>query len=66
MRCSKRPQTRYCLELEDDVLKNLKYEDFLELVKETSDDFSEIQDLVTRFGLLPMVAVVFQKRLSKP
>ena len=37
-----------CLELEEDVLKNLKYEEFLELVKETSDDYSEIQDLVTR------------------
>lgn len=37
-----------CLELEEDVLKNLKYEEFLELVKENSDDYSEIQDLVTR------------------
>lgn len=41
-----------CLELEEDVLKNLKYEEFLELVKETSDDYSEIQDLVTRFETL--------------
>mmetsp|Transcript_12310 Transcript_12310/g.29883 ORF Transcript_12310/g.29883 Transcript_12310/m.29883 type:complete len:336 (-) Transcript_12310:551-1558(-) len=41
-----------CLELEEDVLKNLKYEEFLELVKENSDDYSEIQDLVTRYETL--------------
>ncbi|CAD7958644.1 unnamed protein product [Amoebophrya sp. A120] len=41
-----------CLELEEDVLKNLKYEEFLELVKENSDDYSEIQDLVTRHETL--------------
>ena len=37
-----------CGELEQDVQKNLRYEEFLDLVKHSSDDYSEIQDLVTR------------------
>merc|ERR1712087_994655 len=41
-----------CQELEEDVARNMKYEDFLEKVKETCDEYSEIQDLVTRHDTL--------------
>jgi len=42
-----------CKDLEDDVDKNTKYEEFLERVKETdADNYSEIQDLVTRYETL--------------
>ena len=37
-----------CEELGEDVSKNLKYEEFLESVKDQSDGYSEIQDFVTR------------------
>lgn len=43
---------RQCQELEEEVTRNMKYEEFLERVKDTSDDYSEIQDLVTRFETL--------------
>merc|ERR1719443_2061566 len=41
-----------CAELEEEVARNMKYEEFLERVKDTCDDYSEIQDLVTRFETL--------------
>jgi chromosome segregation ATPase len=42
-----------CKSLELDVDKNTKYEEFLERVKETdADNYSEIQDLVTRYETL--------------
>jgi hypothetical protein len=41
-----------CQDLEEEVAKNMKYEEFLESVKETDDNYSEIQDLVTRFETL--------------
>jgi myosin heavy subunit len=42
-----------CKDLEEDVERNMKYEEFLERVKETdADNYSEIQDLVTRYETL--------------
>jgi len=41
-----------CQELEEDVARNMKYEDFLEKVKDTCEEYSEIQDLVTRHDTL--------------
>jgi len=41
-----------CAELEEEVTRNMKFEEFLERVKETCDDYSEIQDLVTRYDTL--------------
>jgi len=41
-----------CEELEDEVTKNMKYEEFLERVKDNVQEYSEIQDLVTRFETL--------------
>jgi len=41
-----------CEDLEEEVARNMKYEEFLELVKETCDDYQEIQDLVTRYDTL--------------
>jgi DNA repair exonuclease SbcCD ATPase subunit len=41
-----------CQDLDEEVAKNRKYEEFLESVKETDDNYSEIQDLVTRFETL--------------
>jgi septal ring factor EnvC (AmiA/AmiB activator) len=38
--------------LEDEVSRNMKYEEFLERVKDTCDDYQEIQDLVTRYDTL--------------
>jgi chromosome segregation ATPase len=44
---------RECQSLEEDVDRNQKYEEFLEKVKETdADNYSEIQDLVTRYETL--------------
>ncbi|KAF4675291.1 Coiled-coil domain containing 42 [Perkinsus olseni] len=39
-------------ELQHEVGKNLRYEAYLELVKESSDDYSEIQDILTRYRTL--------------
>jgi len=41
-----------CTELEEEVTKNMKYEEFLERVKDTCEEYSEIQDLVTRYDTL--------------
>jgi len=41
-----------CAQLEQEVTVNVKYEEFLEKVKDSSDDYSEIQDLVTRYETL--------------
>jgi len=41
-----------CFALEDEVTKNMKYEEFLERVKDNVQEYSEIQDLVTRFETL--------------
>eukprot|EP00747_Dinoflagellata_sp_TGD_P162705 gnl/TRDRNA2_/TRDRNA2_180603_c0_seq1.p1 gnl/TRDRNA2_/TRDRNA2_180603_c0~~gnl/TRDRNA2_/TRDRNA2_180603_c0_seq1.p1 ORF type:complete len:438 (-),score=117.15 gnl/TRDRNA2_/TRDRNA2_180603_c0_seq1:92-1273(-) len=41
-----------CSELEEEVARNMKYEEFLERVKDTCDDYSEIQDLVQRYETL--------------
>lgn len=41
-----------CVELEDEVARNMKFEEFLERCKDTCDDYSEIQDLVTRYETL--------------
>jgi hypothetical protein len=43
---------RTCAELEEEVARNMKFEEFLERVKDTCDDYSEIQDLVTRYDTL--------------
>ncbi|KAF4706334.1 Coiled-coil domain containing 42, variant 2, partial [Perkinsus olseni] len=39
-------------ELQHEVGKNLRYEAYLELVKESSDEYSEIQDILTRYRTL--------------
>mmetsp|Transcript_118169 Transcript_118169/g.335190 ORF Transcript_118169/g.335190 Transcript_118169/m.335190 type:complete len:383 (-) Transcript_118169:164-1312(-) len=39
-------------ELEEEVARNMKYEEFLESVKDTDENFQEIQDLVTRYDTL--------------
>lgn len=41
-----------CADLEEEVARNMKYEEFLERVKDTCDEYSEIQDLVTRYETL--------------
>eukprot|EP00397_Hematodinium_sp_SG-2012_P032005 GEMP01034038.1.p1 GENE.GEMP01034038.1~~GEMP01034038.1.p1 ORF type:complete len:375 (+),score=100.29 GEMP01034038.1:65-1126(+) len=41
-----------CAQLEQEVARNIKYEEFLEKVKDSCDDYSEIQDLVTRYETL--------------
>mmetsp|Transcript_78795 Transcript_78795/g.219021 ORF Transcript_78795/g.219021 Transcript_78795/m.219021 type:complete len:380 (-) Transcript_78795:103-1242(-) len=41
-----------CAELAEEVARNMKYEVFLEHVRNTSDDFQEISDLVTRYDTL--------------
>lgn len=41
-----------CAELDEEVTRNMKYEEFLELVKDSCQEYSEIQDLVTRFETL--------------
>jgi hypothetical protein len=41
-----------CVELEEEVARNMKFEEFLERCKDTCDDYSEIQDLVTRYETL--------------
>lgn len=43
---------RQCGELEMEAARNMKYENFLEMVKDSSDEHSEIQDLVTRYETL--------------
>merc|ERR1719314_27348 len=44
--------SRQCVDLEEEVKRNMKYEEFLERAKEYSDEFSEIQDLLTRYETL--------------
>jgi len=41
-----------CADLEEEVARNMKYEEFLERVKDTGDEYNEIQDLVTRYETL--------------
>lgn len=41
-----------CQELEEEVIRNAKYEKFLERVKETTDDYNDMGDLVTRYHTL--------------
>merc|ERR1719159_1924142 len=41
-----------CAELDEEVTRNMKYEEFLDLVKDSCQEYSEIQDLVTRFETL--------------
>lgn len=41
-----------CGQLEQEVARNVKYEEFLEKVKDSCDDYGEIQDLVTRYETL--------------
>lgn len=41
-----------CTELEEEVARNMKYEEFLDRVKDTCEEYSEIQDLVTRYETL--------------
>lgn len=43
---------RQCSELEEEVARNMKYEEFLESVKDSCDDYAEIQDLVGRYETL--------------
>jgi len=43
---------KLCAELEEEVAKNMQYELFLEMVKDTCDEYSEIQDLVIRYETL--------------
>jgi len=43
---------QHCLELEDEVSKNMKYEEFLERVKDSCDEYSQIEELVTRYETL--------------
>jgi DNA repair exonuclease SbcCD ATPase subunit len=44
--------SRQCVDLEEEVKRNMKYEEFLERAKDYSDEFSEIQDLLTRYDTL--------------
>merc|ERR1711937_440394 len=44
--------SRQCVDLEEEVKRNMKYEEFLERAKEYTADFSEIQDLLTRYETL--------------
>merc|ERR1719159_401025 len=41
-----------CAELDEEVTRNMKYEEFLDLVKDNCQEYSEIQDLVTRYETL--------------
>merc|ERR1719453_222067 len=41
-----------CSELDEEVTRNMKYEEFLEMVKDSCQEYSEIQDLVTRYETL--------------
>jgi len=43
-----------CAELDEEVTRNMKYEEFLDLVKDSCQEYSEIQDLVTRFETLEL------------
>lgn len=43
-----------CLELEEEVIRNAKYEKFLERVKDSCDDYNEMQDLVARHHTLEL------------
>jgi chromosome segregation ATPase len=43
---------QHCAELEQEVLRNQKYEDFLGNVADKCQEYSEIQDLVTRYETL--------------
>lgn len=42
----------HCTELEQEVARNMKYEEFLDTVKDSCQEYSEIQDLVTRYETL--------------
>jgi len=44
--------SKQCVDLEEEVKRNMKYEEFLERAKDYSDEFSEIQDLLTRYDTL--------------
>merc|ERR1711972_1224198 len=52
-----------CQELEEDVARNMKYEEFLEKVKDTCEEYSEIQDLVTRHDTLESANKELMKEL---
>ncbi|CAJ1402636.1 unnamed protein product [Effrenium voratum] len=41
-----------CAKLEEEKERNMKYEEFLELVKETCDDYAEISEIVERHATL--------------
>lgn len=41
-----------CTKLEEEKDRNMKYEEFLELVKETCDDYAEINEIVERHSTL--------------
>jgi predicted nucleic acid-binding Zn-ribbon protein len=41
-----------CNDLNAEVTRNMKYEEFLDLVKDSCQEYSEIQDLVTRYETL--------------
>lgn len=41
-----------CDKLEDEKNRNMKYEEFLEMVKETCDDYTEISEIVERHSTL--------------
>jgi len=43
-----------CAELDEEVTRNMKYEEFLDLVKDSCQEYSEIQDLVTRYETLEL------------
>jgi len=41
-----------CGELDEEVARNMKYEEFLDTVKDSCQEYSEIQDLITRYETL--------------
>merc|ERR1719198_644230 len=43
-----------CSDLDEEVTRNMKYEEFLDRVKDSCQEYSEIQDLVTRFETLEL------------
>jgi len=43
-----------CAELDNEVTRNMKYEDFLDVVKDSCQEYTEIQDLVTRYETLEL------------
>jgi len=43
-----------CSELDEELSRNMKYEAFLDLVKDNCQEYSEIQDLVTRYETLEL------------